>query len=57
MLFGYTHEQLANITAMLNTIEIKGRQNCLLIDSIFKVLENGVSVNLDKEEDEAIGTD
>jgi hypothetical protein len=45
-MFGYTTEQLNKITSCLNLIEIKGRQNCLLLESIFKTLEDGVKVNI-----------
>ena len=51
MVFGYTHEQLANITKALNNIDIKGRQNCQLIETIFVILENGINVDVLDEQD------
>lgn len=51
MIFGYNAEQLGKITSCLNSLELKGRQNFQLVEVIFKILEEGVSIEIPKEED------
>jgi hypothetical protein len=60
MHYAYTQEQLNNITISLNKLEFRGRQNCLLLESIFKVLEEGLTINItesQKDGEELNGSD
>ena len=60
MHYAYTQEQINKITNALNNLDIRGRKNCLLLESIFKVLEEGLIVNItesQKDGEELNGSD